>query len=47
MEELKIKIVELCNESNLPLEALLFIVKDIFRDIQETINKEKAKEKED
>lgn len=40
MEALKLKIIALCNESNLPLEAILFIIRDIYRDVQETIAKE-------
>ena len=36
MMELKNSIVTLCNESGLPLEAILFIVKDIYRDAEES-----------
>ena len=35
MEELKQKLLNDCNESGLPLEALMFVVKDLWRDIQE------------
>lgn len=36
MNELKNKLLQLCNESGLPLEAILFIVKDLYRDVDET-----------
>lgn len=39
MEELKQKIIDLCNESNLPLEALLFVTKDVWRDVEDTLRK--------
>lgn len=37
MNELKEKIVDLCNESGLPLEAIIFIVKDVWRDAEATL----------
>ena len=37
MEELKQKIINLCNESGLPLEALLFVTKDVWRDVEDTL----------
>jgi hypothetical protein len=37
MEELKQKLVELCNESGLPLEAILFVTKDLWRDVEATL----------
>ena len=37
MEELKQKIIDLCNSSGLPLEAILFVTKDVWRDVEETI----------
>lgn len=39
MNELKQKIVDLCNNSGLPLEALIFILKDIWRDAEDTLRK--------
>ena len=49
MMELKKKIVSLCNESGLPIEAILFVIKDIYRDAEEsfiTYKSKKLKEKE-
>ena len=37
MEELKQKIIDLCNESGLPLEAILFVTKDVWRDVEATV----------
>lgn len=37
MNELRNKILNLCNESGLPLEAIIFIVKDIWRDAEATL----------
>ena len=34
MLELKNKIIALCNESGLPLEAIMFVLKDAFRDAE-------------
>lgn len=36
MVELKNKIVALCNESELSIEAVLFVLKDLYRDAQES-----------
>jgi hypothetical protein len=36
MEELRLKIIEDCNNSGLPLEAILFVVRDVYRDVSET-----------
>ena len=48
MEELKQKLVILCNESGLPLEAIYFVVKDLFRDVDETLRKaQEAQPKEE
>ena len=52
MEELKAKLLEDCNSSGLPLEAILFVVKDLYRDAEETFRafkaqQEKEKDKED
>lgn len=46
MEELKNKIVALCNESGLPLEAIYFIIKDIYRDAQESLKFMKQQEEQ-
>ena len=37
MEELKQKIINLCNESGLPLEAIFFVTKDVWRDVEATL----------
>lgn len=36
MEELKIKLYQAANESGLPLEAIYFVAKDFFRDVDAT-----------
>ncbi len=41
MEELKQQIIDLCNESELPLEAILFVTKDVWRDVEDTLRKAK------
>ena len=51
MEELKQKLIDLCNESGLPLEAIYFVVKDVWRDVEATLRAAAAqtaeKEKEE
>lgn len=37
MEELKQKLINVCNESELPLEAILFVTKDLWRDVEDTL----------
>ena len=37
MEELKQQIIDLCNQSGLPLEAILFVTKDVWRDVEATL----------
>ena len=44
MEELKQKIIDLCNESDLPLEAVLFVTKDVWRDVEATLREVRARE---
>lgn len=44
MEELKQKLVDLCNESGLPLEAILFVTKDLWRDVEDTLKKFKEQQ---
>ena len=46
MEELKQKLLDICNESGLPLEAILFVTKDLWRDVEDTIRALKKKEQE-
>lgn len=36
MDELKQKLIEACNNSGLPLEAIYYVAKDFFRDVSET-----------
>lgn len=55
MNELKEKILNLCNESGLPLEAIIYVVKDVWRDAEDTLRTvqaqntqaEKAKEEKE
>lgn len=42
MEELKQKLLDACNESNLPLEAILFVTKDLYRDVEDTLRRVKT-----
>jgi len=44
MVELKQKLVQTCNESGLPLEAILFVTKDLWRDVEDTLRVMKAQE---
>lgn len=37
MNELKQKILDLCNSSGLPLEAMIYVLKDIWRDAEDTL----------
>ena len=37
MDELRQKILILCNESGLPLEAIIYVVKDVWRDAEMTL----------
>lgn len=39
MEELKQKLIDVCNESGLPLEAILFVTKDLWRDVEDTLRR--------
>lgn len=50
MNELKQQLLNICNESKLPLEAIYFIVKDLYRDVEDTFNNallQQKKEKEE
>lgn len=44
MEELKQQIIDLCNESELPLEAILFVTKDVWRDVEDTLRQMKERQ---
>ena len=41
MEELKQQLIDLCNDSGLSLEAILFVTKDLWRDVEDTIRRAK------
>lgn len=45
MEQLKRQIIELCNNSELPLEAILFVTKDVWRDVEMTMRSLKEENK--
>ena len=45
MEELRLKLIEELNNSKLPVEALMFIVRDVYRDVTEAYNKYMANQK--
>lgn len=50
MEELKQKLLNDCNNSGLPLEAILFVTKDLWRDVEATLNiakQQKVEQKEE
>ena len=47
MEELKQKLLNVCNESGLPLEAIVFVTKDLWRDAQDTLLALKEKREEE
>ena len=36
MEQLKQKLLQMVNDSNLPLEAIYYVCKDFFRDVDDT-----------
>lgn len=44
MNELKQKLLDDCNNSGLPLEAILFVTKDLWRDVEATLNMAKQQE---
>ena len=39
MEKLRLKLIEDINASGLPLEAIVFVIRDVYRDAQETYQK--------
>ena len=50
MEELKNKLLQVVNESGLPLEAIYYVCKDFFRDVDDTYQQfliKKQKENEE
>jgi len=42
MEELKQQLLDICNASGLPLEAILFVTKDLYRDVEDTLRRVKT-----
>ena len=46
MEELKQKLLTVCNESGLPLEAIMFVTKDLWRDVQDAVRAFKTQEEQ-
>ena len=44
MEELKQQIIDLCNNSGLPLEAIYFVTKDVWRDVEATLRSAQEKQ---
>ena len=46
MEELKQKLLNICNNSGLPLEAILFVTKDLWRDVEDTIRRVKLEQEQ-
>lgn len=49
MDELKKKLIDVANESDLPFEAIYYVIKDFYRDAEESYRAylDKDKEKED
>jgi hypothetical protein len=43
MDELKTKILEICNSSGLPLECIMYVLKDVWRDAEAALREAKAK----
>ena len=43
MEELKQQILDLCNSSDLPLECVVFVLKDAWRDAEAALRAAKAR----
>lgn len=46
MEKLRLKIIELCNESGLGVEPISFVIKDIYRDVQDMLREQTQEELE-
>lgn len=47
MTELKEQLLQLCNQSGLPLEAVMFVVRDLYRDIEDTFERVKKAAQEE
>jgi len=49
MVELKKQLLKICNESGLPLEAIFFVTKDLWRDVEDTLRiaKQQTEQKEE
>lgn len=41
MYELKDNLLQICNESGLPLEAIVFVVRDLYRDVEDAYKRYK------
>ena len=39
MEELRINLINAINTSGLPIEAVVFVVRDVYRDVNETFQR--------
>ena len=39
MEELRINLINAINASGLPIEAVVFVVRDVYRDVNETFQR--------
>jgi len=39
MNELRLKLIDECNKSGLTIEELMFVVKDVYRDVTDLYNK--------
>ena len=39
MEELRVNLINTINASGLPIEAVVFVVRDVYRDVNETFRK--------
>lgn len=46
MEELKQKLIDLCNNSGLSLEAILFVTRDLMRDVEAALRRYEQQERE-
>ena len=46
MEELKQQLLDICNASELPLEAILFVTKDLWRDVEDTLRRVKLEQEQ-
>ena len=46
MEELKQQLLDICTASELPLEAILFVTKDLWRDVEDTLRRVKLEQEQ-